>query len=204
VGISDHSKSAFYANGLTEQRIYAQHEEIDRLNQKFVPFRIFKGIESDILPDGKLDYTDDILALFDFVIASVHSQFTLSQEAMTTRICHALAHPAVTMLGHPTGRLLLAREAYAVNIQKVIETAAEYDKIIEINANPYRLDLDWRDGRYAKKLGVKTSINPDAHALEGLADYQYGLGIARKAWFESTDILNACNLTTVTALFKKK
>ena len=204
VGISDHSKSAFYANGLTEQRIYAQHEEIDRLNQKFVPFRIFKGIESDILPDGKLDYTDDILALFDFVIASVHSQFTLSQEAMTTRICHALAHPAVTMLGHPTGRLLLAREAYAVNIQKVIETAAEYDKIIEINANPYRLDLDWRDGRYAKKLGVKTSINPDAHALEGLADYQYGLGIARKAWFERTDILNACDLTTVTALFKKK
>ncbi len=204
VGISDHSKSAFYANGLTEDRIRAQHEEIDGLNERYAPFRIFKGIESDILSDGRLDYGDDILETFDFVIASVHSQFTLSRDAMTTRICRAVAHPAVAMLGHPTGRLLLAREAYEVDMQKVIETAAEHQKIIEINANPYRLDLDWRDGRYAKKLGLKTAINPDAHALEGLADFRYGIGIARKAWFEASDILNACDMATVEAWFKKK
>ncbi len=203
VGISDHSKSAFYANGLTEERVHAQHEEINRLNEKLTPFRIFKGIESDILADGRLDYSDDILATFDFVIASVHSQFTLALEAMTERICRALAHPAVTMLGHPTGRLLLAREAYKVNMQQVIETASEYGKIIEINANPYRLDLDWRDGRYAKKLGVRTAINPDAHAIEGLADYRYGIGIARKSWFETSDILNASDVKSISAFFKK-
>jgi len=204
LGISDHSKSAFYANGLTEDRIRTQHEEIDRLNEKYAPFRIFKGIESDILADGRLDYADDTLATFDFIIASVHSQFSLSREVMTERICRALAHPSVTMLGHPTGRLLLAREAYDVNMQKVIETAAEYGKIIEINANPYRLDLDWREGRYAKKLGVKTAINSDAHALEGLADCRYGVGIARKAWFEAADILNTCDTGTVEVYFKKK
>jgi DNA polymerase (family 10) len=203
VGITDHSKSAFYANGLKEDRIHAQHEEIDKLNESLHPFHIFKGIEVDILANGDLDYTDNILSLFDFVIASVHSQFTLSRDAMTTRICKAVKHPAVTMLGHPTGRLLLAREAYQLDIQKVIETAAEYGKIIEINANPYRLDLDWHDGRYAKKLGVRTSINPDAHALEGFSDYLYGIGIARKAWFTAEDILNTFDLPSVTTYLKK-
>lgn len=190
VGITDHSKSAFYANGLSEERIKKQWEEIDQLNEKEKDFRIFKGIESDILRDGSLDYTDDILELFDFVIASVHSQFRLTEQEMTDRICRALKNPFLTMLGHPTGRLLLAREAYALNMEKVLETAAEESKIIEINASPYRLDLSWKWGKRATELGLKTSINPDAHSVEGLQDYRYGIGICGKAGFQKQDILN--------------
>ena len=203
VGICDHSKSAIYANGLNEDRILAQHEEINRLNEQFKDFKIFKGIEVDILVDGSLDYGDDLLANFDFVIASVHSNFGLSQDAMTKRICRALSHPAVTMLGHPTGRLLLGREPYAVDMMQVIETAGKLGKVIEINTSPFRLDLDWRLGRVAKKLGVKTALNPDAHAIEGLKDYEYGIGIARKGWFEAADIINTLSAKEITAFFKK-
>jgi len=190
LGISDHSKAAFYANGLNEERVKQQLNEIDQLNAQYRDFVILKGIEVDILADGALDYADDVLAGFDFVIASVHSSFKMSEEDMTRRICRALANPYVTMLGHPTGRLLLGREAYPVNMPVVLETAAQHGRIIEINANPHRLDLDWRWGKKTRELGLKTAINPDAHAQDGLNDFHLGLGIARKGWFEAADVIN--------------
>ncbi len=201
VGITDHSKSAYYANGLSEERIKRQHEEIDRLNEELKPFIIFKGIEADILPDGSMDYDDDVLAGFDFVIASVHSSFNLPEDEMTERICKALKHPQVTMLGHPTGRLLLGREPYALNMEKVLQTAAEHHKIIEINANPYRLDMDWRWGIKAAQSGIMTSINPDAHQLEGLSDVRFGVGIARKAWYTKALVLNTFSADEIREFF---
>ncbi len=203
LGITDHSKSAYYANGLSEERIKRQHEEIDRLNEKFKPFVIFKGIEVDILPDGSLDYEDSVLATFDFVIASVHSSFNLSEKEMTERICRALAHPLVTMLGHPTGRLLLGREPYALNMEKVLECAAKHQKIIEINANPYRLDLDWRWGIKASRMGVLTSVNPDAHQSDGISDMRFGVGIARKAWYSAEMVLNTFNVEAIKKYFSR-
>lgn len=202
IGICDHSKSAFYANGLSEDRVKEQQEEIDKLNSMFNGFKIFKGIEADILQNGTVDYTDNILASFDFVVASIHSNFGLSEEAMTERICRALRNPYVTMLGHPTGRLLLAREPYHVDMEKVIGVAGEEKKIIEINANPFRLDLDWRWGKYARSNGVKTSINPDAHSIDGLADYHYGIGIAQKGGFQKEEILNTFTISEVEKYFK--
>ncbi|MEJ2543184.1 MAG: DNA polymerase/3'-5' exonuclease PolX [Calditrichaceae bacterium] len=190
LGISDHSKSAFYANGLSEDRIKQQHDEIEQLNEAYTDFTIFKGIESDILQDGQLDYSDEVLATFDFVIASIHSGFQMSESAMTERICTALANPFVTMLGHPTGRLLLGREGYPLDMTSVLDTAAHYSRIIEINANPHRLDLDWRWGKQANQMGIKTSINPDAHSTDGLHDYIIGIGIARKGWFEGPSVIN--------------
>ncbi|MCK5343813.1 MAG: PHP domain-containing protein, partial [Candidatus Heimdallarchaeota archaeon] len=203
VGICDHSKSAFYANGLSEERVKEQQTEIDQLNVRYNGFKIFKGIEADILQDGSLDYEDDVLATFDFVIASVHSNFNLSEEAMTERICCALQNPYVTMLGHPTGRLLLAREPYKVDMEKVIEIAGKERKIIEINANPFRLDLDWRWGKLARSKGVKTAINPDAHSVEGLKDYYYGIGIDRKGGFSKEEIINTFTMNEMEAYFKK-
>ena len=203
VGICDHSKSAFYANGLSEEKILEQHAEIDKLNVSYQGFKIFKGIEADILQDGEMDYEDKILATFDFVVASVHSNFNLSEEKMTERICRALKNPHVTMLGHPTGRLLLAREPYKVNMEKVIDVAGEEGKMIEINANPFRLDLDWRWGKLARSKGIKTAINPDAHSIEGLKDYRYGIGIARKGGFVREDVLNSYTMSEVEEFFKK-
>ena len=203
VGICDHSKSAFYANGLSEERVKEQQTEIDQLNARYNEFKIFKGIEADILQDGSLDYEDDVLATFDFVIASVHSNFNLSEEAMTERICRALQNPYVTMLGHPTGRLLLAREPYKVDMEKVIDVAGNERKIIEINANPFRLDLDWRWGKLARSKGIKTAINPDAHSVEGLKDYHYGIGIARKGGFSKEEIINTFTMNEMEAYFKK-
>lgn len=204
VGISDHSKSAFYANGLSEDRINQQHKEIDLLNSKLKNFKIFKGIEVDILTDGSLDYNDDVLACFDFVIASIHSQFKMSTEDMTNRIIRALSNPYVTMLGHPTGRLLLGREPYSVDMEKIINKAGELDIIIEINASPYRLDLDWRLGKYANQLNVKTAINPDAHSVDGLKDYIYGINIARKGWFTQKNVLNSYSVNEVEKYFQQK
>lgn len=204
LGITDHSQSAFYANGLSEERIRRQHEEIDRLNSELSDFTIFKGIESDILADGQLDYTDAVLETFDFVIASVHSIFRLSEDEMTKRICRALENPYVTMLGHPTGRLLLGREAYPVHMETVLETAARFGKIVEINANPHRLDLDWRWGPFARERGIKTSINPDAHSTDGLKDTDIGVGIARKAWFSADEVLNTRSADEINRLFKNK
>jgi DNA polymerase (family 10) len=190
IGITDHSKSAFYAGGLKEEDLVRQWEEIEELNKKYNDIVIFKGIESDILPDGSLDYGEEILKQFEFVIASIHSHFRMSKEDMTKRMIKAIENKYTTIIGHVTGRLLLARDSYEIDIYEVIEAAAHYGKIIEINANPYRLDLDWRYVKHAKEKGVKLAICPDAHSIEGLNDVKYGVGIARKGWLEAKDVIN--------------
>ena len=188
--ISDHSQSANYANGLKEDRVKQQHSEIDQLNKKLKNFRILKSIESDILSDGGLDYSDDILKSFDLVIASIHSRFNMTEEEATKRVIKAMENPYTTILGHPTGRLLLAREGYPVNMKKVIDAAADLGVAIELNANPHRLDIDWRIIHDAKNKGVRISIDPDAHRIEGIDDIRYGIGIARKGWLTKVDVLN--------------
>jgi len=203
IGISDHSRSAYYAGGLKVEDVLRQREEIDKLNGLYTDFRIFAGIESDILTDGSLDYPDEILASFDFVIASVHSVFTMDRDTMTQRLIRALENPYVTMLGHPTGRLILAREGYPVDLERIIETAAGLGRVIELNANPYRLDLDWRWCRRAKEMGVRISINPDAHSPEGLEDMVYGVDAARKGWLEALDVFNCIPLEQMEGLLRK-
>lgn len=188
VGISDHSQTAAYAHGMEPKRVLQQEKEIEKLRRRF-KIRIFWGIESDILPNGALDYPENILERFDFVIASVHSSFTMPEKEMTARIIKALKNPYTTILGHSTGRLLLSREPYRVDMKKVIDAAADYGKVIEINAHPYRFDLDWRLGPYAREKGVKVAINPDAHALNEIGYYRYGVGIARKGWMTKEDVV---------------
>lgn len=202
IGISEHSRSAYYAGGLKVEDIQRQHELIANLNDKHAPFYIFKGIESDILPDGSLDYDEEILARFDFVITAVHSNFNMSAEEMTGRIKKALQNNYTTMLAHPTGRLLLSREPYALNIMEIIDTAAKFGKALELNANPHRLDLDWRNCIYAKKKGVKIAINPDAHHIAGLQDISFGVKIARKGWLTKNDCLNCLNLEKMKAYLR--
>ncbi|MGB9679794.1 MAG: DNA polymerase/3'-5' exonuclease PolX [Thermoanaerobacteraceae bacterium] len=200
IGITDHSKSAFYAGGLKEEDLVRQWEEIDKLNNKYNDIVIFKGIESDILPDGSLDYEEDILKKFDFVIASIHSNFRMSKEEMTKRIIKAIENKYTTIIGHITGRLLLARDSYEIDIYEVIEAAGYYGKKIEINANPYRLYLDWRYVKYAKEKGVKLAICTDAHGIEGLNDIKYGVGIARKGWLEAKDVINTYEVEEVLSI----
>ncbi len=190
LGISDHSQSAAYAGGLREDDVLRQHDEIDKLNGQFDDFTIFKGIESDILSDGSLDYPDTILTHFDFIIASVHSRLNMPIEEATERIIRAIENPYTTILGHPTGRLLAAREGYPLDMERVIEAATEHNTVIELNASPHRLDLDWRYLRQARDHGIKVAINPDAHSLEGLADIRFGIGIARKGWLRAGDVIN--------------
>ncbi len=203
LGIADHSKIAAYAGGLSEEKIKQQHKEIDKLNEKLKNFLIFKGTEVDILPSGDLDYSDKVLASFDYAVASVHSKFKITGAEMTKRIIKALKNKYVTMLGHPTGRLLLQREGYPVNMIDVINAAADYGKVIEINSHPLRLDLDWHLCKYAKEKGVKISINPDAHNTDGLCDVSYGVGIARKGWLEKKDVINAWRLKEVATFLQK-
>jgi len=204
IGISDHSQSAFYANGLTPDDIIRQHQEIDELNRKYEGrFRILKGIESDILPDGSLDYPDEILSTFDFVIASIHSRFSMDRDAMTERIIKAIENPYTTILGHPTGRLLLSREGYPIDMEAILDHAAKYGVCIEINSNPHRLDLDWRWCRKAKEKGTSLVISSDAHDIAGLYDVYYGLGIARKGWLTRDDIINCLNWNEVLAILSK-
>ena len=192
LGIADHSRSAAYAGGLSIDRVRAQWDEIDALNATFGDsFRIYKGTECDILPDGTLDFPDDLLAGFDYVVASVHSSFSLPREAMTRRMVRAVQNPHITMLGHPTGRLLLARDGYAVDLDAVIGAAAGSGAMIEINANPHRLDLDWVYARRASALGIPIAINPDAHSTRGLNDLDYGVGVARKAGLAPAQVFNA-------------
>jgi DNA polymerase (family 10) len=191
IGIGDHSKGAAYAGGLTEERVKAQNKEIDALNDGWEDFRIFKGTECDILSSGELDWPDRVLSMFEYVVVSVHSGFRMTEAEMTRRIIKAIRNDRVNMLGHPTGRLLLSREGYPVDMIQVINAAADYGKVIEINAHPMRFDLDWRLCRYAKEKGVLIAINPDAHNVEGLRDVYYGVGIARKGWLEKEDILNS-------------
>lgn len=203
LGISDHSKTAYYAGGLKHDTILRQWEMIDRINENNTAFHIFKGIESDILPDGSLDYDDSILEGFDFVIASIHSSFTMKKDDMEKRILKALENPYTTILGHPTGRLLLSRDGYQVDMMNIIDGAARNHVILELNASPYRLDIDWRYLKYAKEKGVVISINPDAHAVAGLGDVFYGVNIARKGWQESKDVLNTKDVNDIKEIFKK-
>lgn len=204
IGISDHSQSAFYANGLKEDRIKKQHEEIEQLRRRFKGIHIFKGIEADILPDGSIDYDDRILSAFDFVIASVHSRFNMSEREMTDRVVRAMSHPKVTFLGHPTGRILLSRQGYPLAIPEVIEAAQRYGVILELNSSPYRLDLDWRYCKLAKEAGVRLSINPDAHGVEGISDTFFGVGIARKGWLSKEDIINTLPLDQIKPFLMNK
>ena len=208
LGIADHSKSSFQARGLDASRLAEQVAEIRELNtsKEFqeAGFRLFAGTECDILKEGDLDFTDEVLATLDYVVASAHSGFTADEKTMTERIIRAIRNPHVTMMGHLTGRLLLSREAYPVNIPAVIEAAAETGTIIEINASPWRLDMDWRWWPLAKEKGVKCSINPDAHTVFGLQDLIYGVGIARKGWLTKTDVVNCLPLGKVEAALAAK
>ena len=195
LGIADHSRSAAYAGGLTIDRVRAQWAEIDKLNQTFGgKFQLFKGTECDILADGTLDYPDELLDGFDYVVASIHSNFHLPREEMTQRLVRATSNPRVTMLGHPTGRLLLARDGYAVDLDAVIDAAAAAGTMIEINANPHRLDLDSIHCRRAREKGVTIVINPDAHSVGGLDDLVYGISVARRGWLTKEDVLNTGSL----------
>jgi DNA polymerase (family 10) len=197
LGLSDHSKSAFYANGLQEFQIKKQHEEIDQLNQEFAPFKIFKGIESDILNDGSLDYDKDVLASFDFIVASIHSNLNMDIHKATQRLIKAIENPYTTFLGHPTGRLLLRRQGYPIHYKKVIDACAENKVSIEINANPWRLDLDWRWIHYALEKEVILSINPDAHEIAGFDDMKYGVYMGRKGGLTKEKTFNAWSLAQV-------
>ena len=189
--ISDHSKSAFYANGLQEDRIRAQHLEIDALNKKLAPFVIFKSIESDILNDGSLDYPDEILALFDIVIASVHSNLKMTEEKAMMRLMNAIENPYTSILGHLTGRLLLSRKGYPINHEAIIKACAANDVVIELNAHPRRLDMDWRYIHQAMQEDVLMSINPDAHAIDGFEDCRYGVLVAQKAGLSAAQNLSS-------------
>ncbi|OGU40857.1 MAG: hypothetical protein A2X61_15910 [Ignavibacteria bacterium GWB2_35_12] len=186
----DHSRSAGYTNGLSIERVQAQHEEINKLNNENHGIKILKGIESDILNDGSLDYPEEVLDSLDIVVASIHSSFNMSKSKMTKRIIAALASPFTTILGHPTGRLLTSRQPYEVDIREIIDAAADYGKIIEINSNPYRLDLSWENVIYAKEKGVKIAINPDSHKTTTLEDVFIGVKVARKGWLEAKDVVN--------------
>lgn len=192
--ISDHSKSAFYANGLKEDRIVAQHQEIDELNKKYFPFKIFKSIESDILNDGSLDYPTNILASFDLVIASIHSNLKMNEEKAMMRLMNAIENPYTNILGHMTGRLLLSRAGYPVDHKKIIEACAANNVVIELNAHPRRLDIDWRWIDYALEKGVLISIDPDAHSIEGFDDCRYGVLVAQKAGLTKEKNLSSFSL----------
>jgi DNA polymerase (family 10) len=203
VGISDHSVSAPYANGLSASELESQIKYIDRLNEKYKgDIKIFKGIESDILSDGSLDYGGETLSKLDFVIASVHSRFNMSESQMTERIINAVKNPYTTMIGHITGRLLLERNGYAVDISKVLDCASEYKTVIELNANPKRLDLDWRHIKEAISKNVMLSIDPDAHISSTIGFVNYGVNTARKGWAAKSDILNTRSVSEVSDILK--
>ena len=192
--ISDHSKAAFYANGLSEERILEQHQYIDELNKKLSPFKIFKSIECDILNDGSLDYSNSILSTFDLVIASIHSNLKMNEEKAMARLQGALSNPYVTILGHMTGRLLLSRNGYPVDHKKIIDLCAQNKIVIELNANPRRLDIDWQYIEYALEKNVMISINPDAHSIEGCQDIKYGVLVAQKAGLTKEQNLSSYSL----------
>ncbi|GAB4021623.1 DNA polymerase/3'-5' exonuclease PolX [Spirosoma migulaei] len=204
-GIADHSKTASYAGGLDAERVQQQQLEIDQLNKGFGnDFRIFKGIESDILGDGSLDYDDATLATFDYVVASVHQTLTMSLEKAMTRLLKAIENPYTTILGHPTGRLLLAREGYPIDHRAIIDACAEHNVVIEINASPYRLDIDWHWIDYAMQQGVMLSINPDAHDLAGLLDMHYGVAIGRKGGLTKAMTFNALTLAEMSDYLQQR
>jgi len=204
MGVSDHSLSAYYAGGMKKEGIKRQHEEIDRLNLKYSSFKIFKGVELDILQDGNVDYDDEILSLFDFTIASVHSRFNMDEEKLTERVIKALKNKYVTILGHPTGRLLLSREPFVSNLDEIIKAAAEERVVIEINTNPHRLDLDWRFCKPAREAGCRFVLSPDAHSIDELDDMKYGINVARKGWLTAEDIINTRTAADVCKILASK
>jgi DNA polymerase (family 10) len=197
LGFGDHSPSLTVANGLTPDRVRKQQAEIDAVGKTLKGIRLFKGTEVDILADGSLDYDDELLKTFDYVVASVHSHFQMTREDMTKRIVRAVRHPLVTMLGHATGRLLLRRDGYDVDLEAVLQAAAECGTMIEINAHPARLDLDWIHCKRARTLGVKLVINPDAHSCDDLALYHYGIDVARRGWLTKDDVFNTLSAAEV-------
>lgn len=202
-GIADHSQSASYAGGLLPAKLVQQWEEIDQLNKELAPFKILKGIESDILANGSLDYENDILKEFDYVVASIHSGLNMDIEKATDRLIKAIENPFTTILGHPTGRLLLSRKGYPLDFKKIIDACAANNVIMELNASPYRLDIDWRLIPYCLEKGVKISINPDAHSMAGLLDMKYGVSVARKAGLTKAMTFNAMALNEMEAFLKK-
>lgn len=205
LGMADHSKSAFYANGLNEERVYQQQQEIKGLNQKYGnTFKVFAGIECDILYDGNLDYDNEVLKSFDYVVASVHSVLKMTEEKAMERLIKAIENPYTTILGHPTGRLLLMREGYPIQAKKLIDACAANGVIMELNANPYRLDLDWRHIAYALEKGVWISINPDAHEVTGFHDMFYGVEVARKGGLSAAQCFNAQSTEFVARHFAQK
>ncbi len=204
LGISDHSRTASYAGGLEIEKVQKQWEEIDALNEVMAPFKIFKGIESDILTDGNLDYPEDILGGFDFVVSSVHSSLGMDRKRATARLLKAIENPFTTILGHPTGRLLLRREGYPLDHKAIIDACAKYGVVIEINANPWRLDLDWRWVNYAMEKGVMLSINPDAHEVDGYRDMKYGVIVGRKGGLTMDMTLNAMSKEEIERYFAKR
>ena len=202
--ISDHSKTAFYANGLQVERVLAQHQEIDELNKKLAPFKIFKSIESDILNDGNLDYEEDILKQFDLVIASIHSNLNMPEDKAMLRLITAIENPYTSILGHLTGRLLLSRNGYPVNYKKIIDACAANNVAIELNAHPRRLDIDWRFINEALEKNVLISINPDAHSIEGFDDCRYGILVAQKTFLTKEQNLSSFSLQQFENFLKQK
>lgn len=204
LGISDHSQSAFYAGGLTADSLARQHEEIDAINASFSDFRVLKGVEADILPCGRIDYPVEVLDRFDYVIASVHSRFGMNEVQMTERVLKALEDPHMAILGHPTGRLLLTREPYAIDMDAVMARAGECGVAIELNADPHRLDLDWRICRSARRHGVRIEIGPDAHSVDGLDNMALGIGMARKGWLAAEDVINTASADDLVAFATRR
>jgi DNA polymerase (family X) len=204
LGICDHSQSAFYANGLKADRVLEQQLEIDELNKQLAPFKIFKGIESDILTDGSLDYPEEILKTFDFIVASVHSNLKMNEEKATARLLKAIENPYTTILGHPTGRLLLSRPGYPIDHKKIIDACAANKVIVELNSHPHRLDIDWRWIQYCIEKGVKISINPDAHEKSGYHDMHFGVCAARKGMLTKEMCFNSLSLSEIGEYFKRK
>lgn len=204
IGITDHSQAAFFANGVARERMLEQHDEIDALNATLGGFRVLKGVEADILVDGRLDYDDELLARFDFVIGSIHSRFKMDRDAMTERVLRAMDDPHMTILAHPTGRLLLSREPYGLDLDAVFEKAASVGVAIELNADPKRLDIDWRYLDRARELGVTIEIGPDAHSRAGLQWTDLGVMMARKGWIEPHHVLNAREADEVVAFARRR
>lgn len=210
LGIADHSQTATYAQGLKVEEVLRQHEEIAELNKRFAlenptrPFKILKGIESDILGDGSLDYPAEVLATFDYIVASVHSNLSMTKDKATSRLIRAIENPYTTILGHPTGRLLLSREGYPIDYKAVIDACAANKVIMEINASPWRLDIDWRWIDYCLEKGVMLSINPDAHAMEGYLDMHYGVSVARKGGLIKAMTFNALSLVEIESYLKSR
>ena len=203
LGIADHSKAAAYAGGMSIEKARQQLNKIDNLNKNWKDFRLIKGIECDILTDGSLDYPNKFLNEYDYVVASIHSKFNMTESEATQRIIKAIKNKYVTILGHPTGRLLLEREGYPINLVDVINAVADYGKSIELNSHPMRLDLDWRYLRLAKEKSVLICICPDAHNIDGLEDVSYGVGIARKGWLEVKDLMNTRETNQLMMILKR-